>query len=341
MDNMADRSDNRAYETPLEFFFEKTLATAKHMSAWKLLLVCVLASEAFTFILSLSVCYAWLGEFPKYIMIVGVIDSFAVSLVVCAVLVSMLVRLRESDRSHSEDKRLADAMLASIKDAVCILDTSYNVLYQNDVHKFLNGSHVGQVCYSAYRNRQEPCDLCPVEMAIRDGGFHRVEKRVNTSAGLRHLDMSASPILDESGEVGAVIEVIRDLTEHKRAESAAGIGEEMYRQVTEKLGAAAWLGAGHGGRVLYISPALSGMLGRATSKVYSDPEFLALYAHEDDAKRVRGELRKSARGEAVSFACRIIGADGGLRTVQAEILPLEDELGEISRVVGVLRDADA
>jgi len=336
---MAAREKYGAPEHPLGFLLEHVLMSAKHMSVRKLLFVCVLVSEVFTFLLSMAVCYAWLGEFPLDIMLVGIIDSFAVSLVVCAGLVFMLVRLRESDRALTEEKRLDDTILATMKDAICILDPSYKILFQNDAHKFLNGSHVDRICYQAYRGRQEPCEMCPVEMTLRDGGFHRVEKRVNTNAGLRYLDMSSSPVLDQEGRIKAVIEVIRDTTDYKRAASAANVGEEMFRQLSERLDAVTWLSVGHGGRVLYVSPSFRDLWGRSASEAYGDPGFLARFAHEDDKPHVKAALKKSELGEQAEVECRIIRPDGGVTHIRAAVIPLVDELGEVSRVVGIASPA--
>jgi len=329
-----------ATESPFDFIIEQTLISAKRMSVWKLLFVCILFSEFLTLGMTALVSHLWMGYIPFEFIVVGAIDSFAVSLFICAGLVFMMVRLRESDNAYAKDRRRDEAILATIKDAICILDTSYRVLFQNEAHKFLNGSHLGKVCYEAYRGSREPCELCPVEMTIRDGSFHRVEKRVHTGAGLKYLDMSTSPILDENGAVKAVIEVIRDTTEYKRAVSAAKVGEEMFRNVSERLDAATWLSAGHGGRVIYVSPSFKDVWGRNLSEAYDDPRFLARYAHEDDRAAVKDALKKSAQGEQAEVDFRIEKPDGGTNRVKAYIIPLIDEVGEISRVIGVVRRMD-
>lgn len=49
-----------------------------------------------------------------------------------------------------EEQNKSSAILAAMGDAVSIQDRDFKVLYQNEVHKQLIGSHVGEFCYEAY-----------------------------------------------------------------------------------------------------------------------------------------------------------------------------------------------
>lgn len=108
--------------------------------------------------------------------------------------------------------------LDAIGDGISIQDTSYRVLYQNNVHKKFVGDHLGAYCYKAYEKRDSVCEGCPVETALSDGGIHMSERIVKSETGLSYFEITASPIRDSGGRIIAAIESVRDITEHKETD---------------------------------------------------------------------------------------------------------------------------
>jgi two-component system cell cycle sensor histidine kinase/response regulator CckA len=119
------------------------------------------------------------------------------------------------ERAESEHSKL-DAILAAIGDGISIQDRNFRVLYQNKVHKEMVGDHNGELCYEAYERRNEPCPECPVEASFQDGRVHKAERSAPTGTDIRYVEITASPVINQKGELFAGIEVVRDITNRKR-----------------------------------------------------------------------------------------------------------------------------
>ncbi len=117
-----------------------------------------------------------------------------------------------------QEKAKTEAVVAAIGDGLVIIDKDFKIVYQNAVIKNMIGNLVGEICYQASEGRQTICENCPVERSFLDGQVHRIERNRTTETTTLHLDITSSPLRDSSGEIIAVIEMVRDITERKRAE---------------------------------------------------------------------------------------------------------------------------
>ena len=126
--------------------------------------------------------------------------------------IALKIALKKAESEHSK----LDAILAAIGDGISIQDTNFRVLYQNKVHKEMVGDHLGELCYEAYEQSSEPCPGCPVEASFLDSKVHKAERRATRDRGTLYVEITASPIINQKGEVYAGIEVVRDVTNRKR-----------------------------------------------------------------------------------------------------------------------------
>ena len=130
------------------------------------------------------------------------------------------------------------------------------------------GDHVGENCYKVFENRTVICEDCQAELSFKDGRTHRGERISSSSRGPLHLDITASPLRDESGNIIAVVEMIRDMTERKAAEQALRISEERLSKAQKMAHVGNWekdLVTGH----LYWSEEVYRIYGLEPSTVYS------------------------------------------------------------------------
>ena len=126
--------------------------------------------------------------------------------------------LRAAFIRAENEKARTEAIIAAIGEGIIIQDREFKIIYQNDIHKALIGDHPGEYCYHAYQGRDKVCNDCPVEMAFRDGSIHTVEKTALTNGGMIDIEVTASPLRDATGEIIACIELVRDISERRRAE---------------------------------------------------------------------------------------------------------------------------
>lgn len=118
----------------------------------------------------------------------------------------------------AEEKSKSEAIIAAIGDGISIQDTTFRIIYQNRIHKDLMGDHLGAHCYTAYARRDSVCDDCPMKVSFQEGRIHTVERRLASDQGTMYFETTVSPLKDAQGKVVAGIEVVRDITERKRAE---------------------------------------------------------------------------------------------------------------------------
>ncbi len=118
-----------------------------------------------------------------------------------------------------EEKNKLEAVLAALNDGLTVQDTNFTILYQNDVQREKQGDHVGEFCYQAYQNRVDICPGCLLVKCFADGNVHRRETSAITDKGIIHMEVSASPIKDASGNIVAAVETVRDITDKKKLES--------------------------------------------------------------------------------------------------------------------------
>lgn len=141
-----------------------------------------------------------------------------------------------SERKRMEEALRAErnkfeAIIAGLGDGISIQGRDFTVLYQNQVHEGFVGTHVGEACYRAYQHREAICPGCPVEMSYADGKVHHAERRVDRPAGASFFEITSSPLRDGAGAIVGGIELVRDVTERKRAEE-----QLLHAQKMEGIG---------------------------------------------------------------------------------------------------------
>lgn len=147
-----------------------------------------------------------------------------------------MVCLGEHLRSNNSLPEDVESILAGLGVAVSIQNTRYRILYQNQRHREMTGDHLGKVCYQVYAQRTSICSNCPVNLTFQDGQVHKVEME-KKAAGERfsHLELIASPLKDATGNVIAVVELVRDLSLQKEQERfLRETHSELERRVAER-----------------------------------------------------------------------------------------------------------
>ncbi|MDA8388042.1 MAG: ATP-binding protein [Nitrospiraceae bacterium] len=131
------------------------------------------------------------------------------------------------------------SVIDAIGDEITIQDTDFRIVYQNSAFISKAGRHTGQYCYEAYGHTGQVCEGCQLEMAFRDGGVHRVARKVSLNNETRYAEITASALRDAAGRIIAGIEVVRDITDRVRIEEqlsqAKRDWEDIFNQITEMI----------------------------------------------------------------------------------------------------------
>ena len=136
-------------------------------------------------------------------------------------------------------------IIENIGDPTMVIDSNYHILYTN---KAMQNAFDGRnpfaeqlCCYQVVHHLDRPCSLaspgsypCPLEKVISTKASARVTHiHHDEMNNIIFMEIIASPIFDDRGEVSQIVESIRDITTHKRYQ------EKFDRLIIELQGALA------------------------------------------------------------------------------------------------------
>lgn len=143
------------------------------------------------------------------------------------------IKTMTADSVNIQDKALFSAVLNTVSDAITVIDKDLNIIFQNDAIQQMYGVRLGEKCYTAYRNRPEPCENCIILDVIRDGRPQRALRDVQLPNGnILWMEVFSGPFTNKDGEIIGAVEVVRNVTDQIRlTEECVTLRREMERQV--------------------------------------------------------------------------------------------------------------
>ena len=143
--------------------------------------------------------------------------------------IGILKDFREQSELRTEltrAKEYAETIMDSIEDQILVIDKDYRIVKANKTAAAMmrgKGPFTGEYCYSAFYGKNSPCWAeggdCPAQTVFLTGKNCRTTHQHNGAAGEKRYDeIVASPVMDGSGHVLHVIELIRDITGRMRHE---------------------------------------------------------------------------------------------------------------------------
>lgn len=164
------------------------------------------------------------------------------------------IEVREkTEKALFEEKSKLEAILAAMKDGLTVQDRNFKVLYQNEAHKSRQGDCAGEFCHKAYQNNDSVCKECIMAKCFKDGNIHQHEaSAIGKNGETIYMEVTASPIKDEQGNIISGVEVVRDITDTKKLTA-----QLLQKQKIEAIGTLA------GGIAHDFNNILTGILGYA------------------------------------------------------------------------------
>ncbi|MCX7709776.1 MAG: SpoIIE family protein phosphatase [Clostridia bacterium] len=110
------------------------------------------------------------------------------------------------------DARFIENIINGMYDWVRVLDRDDNILYINKAMAEAVGDNpVGVKCYKAI-GRSSPCENCTSRQAVFNGSPQEKEEIIHDKI----YSVMSSPIKNDQGEIVAVVEVLRDVTQTRK-----------------------------------------------------------------------------------------------------------------------------
>jgi len=233
---------------------------------------------------------------------------------------------------HSERDKFR-GMLSAINDGVDIVNKDYIIEFQNEVLRERFGDRLGEKCYAAYMGLEEPCHFCSIQNAIKTG---RASKLELIGKDGKNYELNSSPFTDVDGNV-KVIELVRDITERKRAEEALRESEERYRTILENI-EDGYYETDLPGDLTFFNDSLCRMLG------YSKDEMTGMgnkqYTDEKNRKTLFQAFNQVYRTgkPAKGFDWQVFTKDGRKLFGEVSVSLIKDSKGQPTGFRGIARD---
>jgi len=128
--------------------------------------------------------------------------------------ISMRRQLREALRTtRQRHQELFDEVPCYIS----VLDPEFKITAANRRFKEDFGGPAGSFCYAVVKQRDKPCDPCPVAKTFADGKSHQAEMVVTSQTGEQfHVLVRTAAILNGAGQITNVMEMSTDITQIRK-----------------------------------------------------------------------------------------------------------------------------
>jgi len=168
----------------------------------------------------------------------------------------------------------------------------------------------------------------------KTGSVYDHEYHFRSKSGNIIITRYSGEVIDFSGEQ-AVLSVLIDITDYKKADELLRESEEKYRSIVENTQDIIML-TNPDGRIGYISPACFTILGYQPDDIIE--KFSDIF-YPDDVEKIHSALSKALQGfSGTNLEYRIITTKGDVRWVSHSWSSIMNENHELKCIVSVIRD---
>jgi len=257
--------------------------------------------------------------------------------------------LRESEvRCRRQHHFLASA-IDSLTHTFYVIDPdNYEIIYANSTSNL--GDLAGNpTCYLLTHNREKPCQgdkhPCPVDEIRKTKKPVTVEHvHYNQDGQMQIVEVHASPLFDEKGNVVQVVESCFDITKSKNTEAELEESKERYQRIIEAVTDYVYtVYVENGCPVKTVhNPVSVAVTGYSPEDFAADPHLWLKMVLEGDRALVLEQIERVLQGYDVKeIEHRIIRKDGVLRWVSNSFVLNCDIHGKLLSYDGIVKDITA
>ncbi len=134
--------------------------------------------------------------------------------------------------SNFLDRDMLYLILSQMPEGVVIENQNHEIEFMNEPLKKLFGDKIGEKCYKAFVGRTTPCEVCSIDEIIKK------KKKIFTytveDKNGRVYELVACPYQKPDGSL-SVLEIIRDVTEKKKALEEIKYLKDFTKEIVDKL----------------------------------------------------------------------------------------------------------
>jgi PAS domain S-box-containing protein len=140
---------------------------------------------------------------------------------------------------------------------------------------------------------------------------------------------------------GQHVMILRDVTEHRRAQLSLLESEERFQQMANNIQEIFWMIDAETKKALFVNPAYETITGHSCESLHENPTSYEELIHAEDRVHVLEKLDEAIRSGHFNERFRIVCAQGELRWVWVRGFPVRDAEGKIRRLVGTALEITA
>jgi signal transduction histidine kinase len=137
--------------------------------------------------------------------------------------------LQKSNLELERKQRQVQAILDGIADIVALVSPDYRIRTVNNSFYMVyeSAEPLNDLCYKIFREREEPCPVCPLREALKRKRVCRQNAIITINGRNRHFEITASPLSNAGGAPRDIILVKRDVTLEKEYQEKYYHAEKM------------------------------------------------------------------------------------------------------------------
>lgn len=246
---------------------------------------------------------------------------------------------KKAEESLEQNIKILNEIFETSNEAILSLDSEYRISYVNEKVLDFSGYSREEILnkpVSIFFYNEDLPSLNKLLEERRKGGLNYSELRVKIKDGSQKLMMVASKSrLDEEGHFAGMLAMVMDITGRKEAEENLQKSEEKYRTLAEAALDSIYI-IGRDDTVLYINTRASRLLHAQVEKVIGKPRKM-FFPHDIADQQGRSLQKVFDTGEPLRIEGKIVFGDREF-WLDNSLVPLKDENGNVTSVLGVSRD---
>ena len=213
--------------------------------------------------------------------------------------------LENAKKTIEVHSRFSRTVIDSLTDALCVIDVSdFKIMDVNRVfletYRSKKEEVIGKTCYEITHKRKVPCsppdDICPLMETVKTGETSTQEHIHCIKDGeKRYVEVMASPMKDEKGNLISIIHITRDITDRKKSEEALLESEERYRRLVDF--SPYGIAVHSEGKIVYMNLAGAKILGTTDPSLFLGKPVLDI-VHPDYHKLAKDRIHMQEEGKA-------------------------------------------
>ncbi len=139
---------------------------------------------------------------------------------------------KQTEQELADRTSFLQAVIDGVSDPLMVIARDHRILQMNHAAAELTQGHANQTlcCHNLSHDSDTPCSgadhPCPLQEVLASGEAVTMIHRHHTRQGDRICEVTASPLFDAEGQVEAIIEVVRDITERMQIEELLSENEK-------------------------------------------------------------------------------------------------------------------